>query len=195
MAAKHHVEHHGAEEVHHHHHRKGGETKAEERREEEHKEHEHRARGGGMHESHAGHRMVSSGMEMKNTGDHPGEAHGGPMRHHKRARGGSSEDDTKPRESRAKINEYNAVGAPETHEAADEEPGFKKGGEARPKRKRGGMAEGEHEMRRMDHKARGGHAKRAAGGAASHSPYTSGAKIEAPTDEKAARGHEGAMPA
>lgn len=174
------------------------ESKAEERREdkkeEAKKERDHRARGGGMHESHDGHRMVSSGMEMKNTGDHPGEAHGGPTRHHKRARGGSSEDDTKPRESRAKVQEYNAQGSNEVREATDETPEFKQGGEARKKRKSGGMAEGEHEMRRMDHKARGGHAKRAAGGAA-HSPYTSGAHIEAPTKDKNGMGYEGVGPA
>lgn len=168
------------------------ESKAEERREdkkeEAKKERDHRARGGGMHESHAGHRMVSSGAEMKNMGDAPGAAH------HKRARGGSSEDDTKGTERREKAQIYNAQGSNEVREATDETPEFKKGGEARKKRKSGGMAEGEHEMRRMDHKARGGHAKRAAGGAA-HSPYTSGAHIEAPTKDKNGMGYEGVGPA
>jgi hypothetical protein len=165
------------------------ETKAEERREEDKKERDHRARGGGMHESHAGHRMVGGGMELKTEGDMPGDRA-------RRASGGSSEDDTKGRRSREKVNEYNAVGSPAVKAAEDEEPGFKKGGEARKKRRDGGMASGESEAPRMDRRSRGGHEKRAAGGrTGSHSPYSSGANISAPSKDKSGDGRESNGPA
>lgn len=119
---------------------------------------------------------------MNVEGDKPGSGYD------KRADGGRTKKEA--------INQYNAVGSPEVDEATDEKPGFKKGGEAHKKRRDGGMAEGGADMPRMDHKARGGHAKRASGGkAGGGSPYSSGASLSAPSNDKSGQGKENASAA
>jgi hypothetical protein len=95
-----------------------------------------------------------------------------------RAMGGNSTDGSTNRP--VKGNAYNAVGSPEMAEAQDETPGFHKGGKA--KRKSGGTSEGETEMRRHDRHARGGAAK---------SPYSTGASLSQPSDDRQGRGYEG----
>lgn len=87
-------------------------------------------------------------------------------------------------EGSGKAQEYNAQGSNEMDEAKDETPGFKKGGAK--KRKDGGMADGALEADRLDRRPR-----RAAGGRAGGSPYSSASAFEAPTDSKSARGYEG----
>lgn len=88
----------------------------------------------------------------------------------------------------AKMNVYNAKGAPEEHEAMDEEPGFRKGGRAH--KKHGGKLEGGKSEMRADKKARGHH-KRAAGG---RTPYSSGSKMMGEADSTPGEGHEGTRP-
>ncbi len=116
---------------------------------------------------------------LDRMGDSPDEhKHGGRT---KRARGGSIAPEPKGSES---IHEYNAVGSPEMKEAKDRTPSFKRGG----KLKDGGMAEGEEARERMDRP------KRASGGRAGSSPYSSGRELTPPkVDQKS--GHESIGPA
>lgn len=114
--------------------------------------------------------------------------------------------DKKMKETKAAEHEYNAQGAPEMHEAMDEEAGMHKGGKAKKmkakRRKDGGKAEGEKPKHRADKKPRGGrdhmmkggheHHKRAAGG---RTPYTSGHSTEMPSEGgKTNTGHESQRP-
>lgn len=144
--------------------------------------HEKRASGGGagMHPTHGGMRMASGGKELNTEGPMPGhemDKKGGRARHRK---GGGVDGDGSD-----KPQEYNAQGSNEMDEAKDETPGFKKGGK---KRKDGGVAEGALEADRMDRRPR-----RAAGGRAGGSPYSSASAFEAPNNSTspAARGYEG----
>ncbi len=150
---------------------------------EERKEHENKARGGGVHDTHAGMRQASGGMELNTEGPmpgHPMDKRGGRAR---RRRGGGTDGESE----HVKAQEYNAQGSNEMHEAGDETPGFKRGGkkEEHKRRRDGGMAEGEMEKPRLDRRPR-----RAAGGGL-HNPYSSAAAFKEPTDNKAARGMEG----
>lgn len=124
-------------------------------------------------------------VAIKNTGDTPGD-------HAGRATGG----DVKPKEKRENVQVYNANGSNEVDEATDEKPAFKRGGR---NRRDGGAADGETSGQRMDRAARGGSMKRehhASGGrTGGNSPYSSGANLATPTDDKAGRGHENASPA
>ena len=111
--------------------------------------------------------------------------------------------DKKMKETKGQEHEYNAQGAPEMHEAMDEEAGMHKGGKAkkRMKRRAGGKAEGHEPKHRADkkgrghhHMAKGGHEhhKRASGG---RTPYTSGHMTEMPKEAgKTDMGHEGERP-
>lgn len=100
------------------------------------------------------------------------------------------ESETFRRPRRAKggkaVNKYNAQGSPAMDAAEDETEDFKRGG--RSKRKAGGMAEGGASEMRADKMPRGRHA---AGGRASHSPYSSGSKISMNVGDEASKGHEG----
>ena len=86
------------------------------------------------------------------------------MHHEKKAKGG-------------KINEYNAVGAPEVKEAENKKPGFKSGGKA----------EGKKAHKRLDKRARGGAMKKCAAGG---SPFTAAAKRTTYLNKGAGEGHE-----
>lgn len=99
------------------------------------------------------------------------------LKMHKKAKGG-------------KINKYNAVDAPETHEAEDTKEGFKKGG--RKHKKEAGHAEGKSPKARHDKMKRGGsaHKKMAAGG----SPYTAAHKRTPYMNKGMGEGHEGIGP-
>lgn len=97
---------------------------------------------------------------------------------------------------KAGMQEYNAQGSHEEHEAMDEKPGFKKGGKAKAetehkrkeheKLKSGGMCEGKEPEMRAHKRPR-----RAAGG---RTPYSTGSMASAPSTSKAGDGHEGVRP-
>jgi hypothetical protein len=133
---------------------------------------EHRARGG----------MA----KMKNMGAEPGlpnDKDGDEMKrggHKRRARGGGA---------REHVQLYNAPDSNEMHEAEDETPGFKRGGKHE-KRKHGGMAEGKMEHERLDRRPR-----RAAGGKAGNTPYSSASAMTAPESGMNGRGFESSGPA
>lgn len=118
-------------------------------------------------------------------------------------------------EKREKANEYNAKGAPEMKEEAEEKPEFKKGGKTRRHmRKHGGAAHEKHETKaeehreeekkKREHHKHGGHVtgseskarpdkrpRRAAGG---RTPYSSASETTKPTSSHASDGHESDRP-
>ncbi len=114
--------------------------------------------------------------EMDRMGAEPGALNKGGHVRKRHARGGSTAPEPKGSES---INEYNAQGSPEMSEAKNRTPAFKRGG----KLKDGGMAEGEEARERMDRP------KRAAGGRAGSSPYSSGHELTPPKVDRNS-GHE-----
>lgn len=95
-------------------------------------------------------------------------------RHKKKmSKGGSAEP---------KVNEYNAQGSPETGEAKDKSPGFKRGG----KTKSAGMADGGKSHMRLDKKPR----KLAAGG----SPFSAAKNLSEYNSGNGNDGHQGSGP-
>lgn len=129
------------------------------------------------HSTHGGARMVAdSDQDMMKLG---GRA--------RRARGGAagSDGEAPGEKDKGSIQVYNAQGSKVMSNAEDETPDFKKGGRAK-KRADGGVAEGAMEQQRMDRRPR-----RAAGGRAAHSPYSSASAFQPPATDRAGKGYEG----
>lgn len=149
---------------------------------------EHRARGGGMHDTHAGMREASHGMELNTEGPMPGH----PEDKHG---GGVGKEHHKRRRrggsSEGESSEHNKV--QEYNAQGSNE--MNEAGDEKPGFKKGGET---HKKRRHGGMAEGEMEKprldrrprRAAGGGL-HNPYSSAANFSPPSNDKAGRGYEG----
>jgi hypothetical protein len=104
-------------------------------------------------------------------------------KHHKKAHGGHVGE----KGEKEHINEYNAKGSPEEHEAMDEKDSFKRGGHKHKKRASGGAILGNKSAVRLDKRARGGAMK---------SPFSAAYHESMPAKQTSGKGsgHEDEQP-